>query len=279
MRIVSAWIAGQRTHGASLCVMAGWRGMGQNRLMLDRLRRWRRRSSSAASTNNVVSGSARNVVQAGYIGHVSLNVSSSDTLKLAIPTLDTVESLLSFANTTIQYVGRSGELAELTRFLAVESSFTWWVWHGPAGIGKSRLAIELCRHATASGRHAGFLHETDQAGIDSFHARRPTLIVVDYAAQRSKWLSDALALLSRQHHEFHVRVLVLERNTSGEWWLAARRVDRLEESYRVTSAMYAHPRPMTGLDRADARTGQEHGRPVGRAAAHHKSDRVCRGPG
>ncbi len=78
--------------------------------------------------------------------------------------------------------------------------------------------------------------------------------MIDYAAQRSDWLSDALAVLRQRHHETKVRVLVLERALSGEWWSTTQRVNRLEESYRVTSAMYATPRRLSGLDRAEART-------------------------
>ncbi|WNV84864.1 hypothetical protein [Umezawaea sp. Da 62-37] len=204
--------------------------------------------------NNVVSGNARDVVQAGYIGHLSVGGAGGGPLQLALPALDTVESLLSFANTTVEYVGRAKELQELTGFLAAEPSFSWWVWTGPAGMGKSRLAVEFCRSASESGWHAGFLREGDQTSLDALHTLQPTLIVVDYAAQRSKWLSDALALLSRQHHEFPIRVLILERRAAGEWWSTTQRANRMEESYRVTAAMYANPRPMVGLDRIDART-------------------------
>ena len=73
----------------------------------------------------------------------------------AIPALDTVESLLSFANTTVEYGGRAGELEELKGFLAVESPFSWWLWAGPAGIGKSRLAVDVKLRLTGVPHHAG----------------------------------------------------------------------------------------------------------------------------
>ncbi|OOC00630.1 hypothetical protein B0293_42015 [Amycolatopsis azurea DSM 43854] len=193
------------------------------------------------------------MVQAGSIGNLFVGGTGDGSLDLAIPALDTPESLLSFANTAVDCVGRTAELAELKRFITAEWSFSWWVWTGPAGIGKSRLAVELCRYASTREWHAGFLRETDQDEFGHFQAQRPTLLVIDYAAQRSRWLSDALVLLSRQHQVFPVRVLILERDTSGEWWSVTRRVNRLEESCGVTAAMYAEPRPMSGLDRPNAR--------------------------
>ncbi|MEU4446534.1 hypothetical protein AB0K14_21070 [Actinosynnema sp. NPDC050801] len=193
------------------------------------------------------------LVQA-HTAQVLLGKTGDKPPELAIPTLDTIESLLSFANVTVDYIGRAGELEELKDFLAAKSPFAWWVWTGPAGIGKSRLAVELCRFASASGWHAGFLRETDQAGLGSFRVERPTLVVVDYAAQRSKWLSDTLALWSRRRHEPPVRVLVLERSASGDWWSTIQRVNRMEESFKVTAAMYANPRLMSGLNRMEART-------------------------
>jgi tetratricopeptide (TPR) repeat protein len=228
--------------------------MRQNRGVFGRLRQWRRGSSQEVSANNVMSGVARDVVQAGYIGHVSFNGSGDGALELTIPSLGTIESLLSFANTTVEYVGRAGESEELKGFLAAGTPFSWWVWTGPAGIGKSRLAVELCRFAAAEDWHAGFLREVDQAGLATFEPRRPSLIVIDYAAQRSTWLSDALIRLSGGRHEFPVRILVLERSASGEWWSVTQRVNRMEESHQVAAAMYAKPREMFGLNRADART-------------------------
>jgi hypothetical protein len=78
----------------------------------------------------------------------------------------------------------------------------------------------------------------DQAGLATFEAGRPSLIVIDYAEQRSTWLSDVLVRLSGGRHEFPVRILVLERSASGEWWSVTQRVNRMEESHQVAAAMY-----------------------------------------
>jgi hypothetical protein len=154
-------------------------------MVFDRLRRWRgARLSPRTSTSNVVSGVAHNVVQAGSIGNLFVGGAGDGCLDLAIPALDTPESLLSFANTAVDCVGRTAELAELKRFLTAEWSFSWWVWTGPAGIGKSRLAVELCRYASTREWHAGFLRETDQDEFGHFQAQRPTLLVIRFATGR-----------------------------------------------------------------------------------------------
>jgi hypothetical protein len=193
-----------------------WRFVRHNRSMSGRPEhRQSAERPSEASATNVMSGVARNVVQANNIGTVLISGADHGTLTLTIPALDTAESLLSFANTTVAYVGRAGELDELEGFLASEPMFAWWVLTGPAGIGKSRLAVELCRSAAASEWHAGFVREASQGALGSLIAQRPTLVVVDYAAQRSEWLSDALAMLSQRHHEAKLRVLILERDAFG----------------------------------------------------------------
>lgn len=184
---------------------------------------------------------------------VTMGIGSLDApLELTIPTLDSVDSLLSFANTTITCVGRASELEELKSFLEADTLFSWWLWTGPAGIGKSRLAVELCRFASTSW-HAGFLREASQSALGGLQAVRPTLVVVDYAAQRSGWLSEALAQLSQRQLRAKVRVLILEREASGHWWSTAQRHERLEESVYVAATMYAMPRRLLGLGRAEAR--------------------------
>jgi tetratricopeptide (TPR) repeat protein len=73
--------------------------------------------------------------------------------------------------------------------------------------------------------------------------------VVDYAAQRSAWLSDAILRLSQRSHGAPVRVLVLERAACGPWWDTIQRLNRFEESRLVNAAAYARPRELGGLSR------------------------------
>jgi hypothetical protein len=179
--------------------------------------------------------------------------SPDSAVSLTIPSLATAGSLLSFANSSVAPVGREDELAELLAFLADDAPFAWWLWTGPAGVGKSRLAVELCRMASPAW-HAGFLREVDQSALGRLQPVRPTLIAVDYAAQRSAWLSDALLRLSCRPLSAPVRVLILERAAAGPWWEAAQRLSRFEESVRIAQAAHGKPRELGGLSRDDIRT-------------------------
>ncbi|MFJ5835423.1 hypothetical protein ACIQGO_01345 [Streptomyces shenzhenensis] len=177
---------------------------------------------------------------------------SNDSLLLDSPRLDSSESLLAFANTAIARIGRDAEIRELKEFLQADQVFSWWLWTGSAGAGKSRLAIELCR-AVAGEWHAGFLREDFQSALRSLQPTRPTLVVVDYAAQCSEWLSEELFRLSRRVLSAPVRVLVLERQAAGTWWDTLQRTHRMEESFHVQASQYGLPRELGGLSRPDIR--------------------------
>jgi len=178
--------------------------------------------------------------------------SAGQSVELVIPSTDSPDALLSFASPLLTRVGRETELAELEAFLGSEQPFAWWAWTGPAGAGKSRLAVELCR-AVSGPWHAGFLRELDQSGLGDLQALWPTLVVVDYAAQRSAWLSQAILRLSQGRHGVPVRLLVLERAASGPWWDTVQRLNRFEESRLIDATAYAKPRELGGLSRDEIR--------------------------
>jgi hypothetical protein len=168
-------------------------------------------------------------------------------LDLAIRSLDTDDFLL-YTNTRIETIGRADELTALRAFLDEDAPFLWWLWTGPAGVGKSRLAVELCR-TVAGSWHAGFLREHEQHRLGGVRPLAPTLVIVDYAAQRAGWLSDALFELSRRHQGSKIRVLVLERSDEGSWWDTVQRLQRLGEAADVAATMYGLPHGLGGLSR------------------------------
>ncbi|MGH3185812.1 MAG: hypothetical protein ACRDPY_15965 [Streptosporangiaceae bacterium] len=179
--------------------------------------------------------------------------SAGRSVELVIPSTDSPNAFLLYDSTLLTRVGREAELAELKAFLDSDQRFAWWLWTGPAGAGKSRLAVELCR-AVSGPWHAGFLREPDQSSLDDLQAVWPTLVVVDYAAQRSTWLSNTILRLSHHRSRFPVRLLVLERAASGPWWDTVQRLNRFGESRLIDATAYAMPRALEGLSRDEIRT-------------------------
>lgn len=144
-------------------------------------------------------------------------------------------------------VGRETERDELARWLLDGRAFSWDLWTGPAGAGKSRLALDLCLVAEA-GELGSFLIDAEakpptgdasrawrtgfiewgSAAEDAerwkaWRPNEPTLIVVDYVAERAGPLSHVLGVLARRtdlNADAPVRVLLLERDftrpTEGE---------------------------------------------------------------
>ncbi len=202
---------------------------------VDLLRRWKTEAEERAA--QMIAGGLATV---------------TEPLDLAIPSLDGEAALLSYASTAVPQIGRAREMAELQGFLDDDRQFSWWPWAGPAGAGKSRLAVELSR-AVFGRWHAGFLREAQQSRLADTRAATPTLVVVDYAAQRSEWLSDALFALTQRSSGHKVRVLVLERDASGPWWDTMQRHHRLEEAGHVAAASHGLPRFLGGLSRDELR--------------------------
>ena len=143
---------------------------------------------------------------------------------LHIPIIvDDEKARFVFRAQRVPFAGRARELAALRRFLAGEAPFRWWLTTGPAGTGKSRLALELCLRAPQPWR-AGFLHgDTDFDSFERWQPFEPTLLVIDYAARDpkrvGKWLRQ-LAARRKGDRELQapVRVLLLERAKLDGWW-------------------------------------------------------------
>ena len=109
---------------------------------------------------------------------------------------------------------------------------------GAGGLGKTRLALELCRQRLAAGWHAGPLDPSiEPNGItaawrDLLGFKQPLLIVIDYAETRQAVL---LALVKRMLQSppdrgQTVRVLLLARD-AAEWWDRLPSKDSLCEAF------------------------------------------------
>ena len=125
----------------------------------------------------------------------------------------------------LPFMGRDAEIDLLNEFLGgPEQPFRWMVIHGSGGVGKSRLALELCL-AVRNEWHAGFLPQHGQEpDWGRWQPHLPTLIVIDYAARdtdRTGKLLQAMAGRGTADGTLRiaapVRLLLVERSGKGDW--------------------------------------------------------------
>jgi tetratricopeptide (TPR) repeat protein len=144
--------------------------------------------------------------------------------------------LLSAYTQSIDLVGREPEMAELRAWLATERDIAIQVRTGKAGTGKTRLAFDVCDKLLNESKAAATEAEKWQAGFVNgdqlanltrnagarWGWERPTLAVVDYAAERT----EALYRWFGQLADFAptdgppLRILLMERKADAEsGWL------------------------------------------------------------
>lgn len=107
---------------------------------------------------------------------------------------------------------------------------------GAGGLGKTRLALELCQQRLASGWHAGLL-DNDLEAKDMAatwqtlkNLNQPLLIVIDYAETRQTDLLALLKTMLQTPGVQPVRLLLLARD-GGEWWDNLPGKDKVCESF------------------------------------------------
>lgn len=160
-------------------------------------------------------------------GHQDLKDYLSDALNpqppLHLPIVkDDEQARFVFRAQRVPFFGRATELAALRGFLDHPDPFRWWLMTGPAGTGKSRLALEFCLRAPRQWR-MGFLHgDTDYDRFEHWQPFQHTLLVIDYAAREPKkvgrWLRQLAIRDGDRALAAPVRVLLLERAKLESWW-------------------------------------------------------------
>lgn len=149
---------------------------------------------------------------------------------LPLVTFHDTGNRLHFRKRHVPLLGREQEMATLRRFRELPEAFRWAVVTGPGGVGKSRLALEVCLEIAGPWR-AGFLDRNEQfAHWESWRPARPTLIVIDYVAERAERIRYILSTLLGRSDDpgrateaplrHPVRVLLLERRKGEDedWW-------------------------------------------------------------
>ena len=133
------------------------------------------------------------------------------------------DRLSSYTRST-PLLGREVELASLHAYLGAPRPLLVRMLIGGGGSGKTRLALELCEQASATSWDTGFVTRTelhrffDHQNLSAWGWRKPTLIVVDYAAEHAQLLGQWLdELADRAAPPIQpLRMLLLERNASTD---------------------------------------------------------------
>ena len=160
-------------------------------------------------------------------------------------------------------LGREAELASLHAYLSDPRPLLARVLVGGGGSGKTRLALELCEQASATGWDTGFVTRTElrrffaQQNLSAWGWRKPTLIVVDYAAEHAQLLGHWLdELVDRAAPPIQpLRMLLLERSASTDtgWWTTVFASGGWGAASKRNVLDPAEPVPIHALAHADER--------------------------
>lgn len=125
-------------------------------------------------------------------------------------------ALLRAQAAATEIFGRDEELIRLDAWMGRDEYLLTRLVVGYGGVGKTRLALELCSRATANGWVAGFLAPDATLGEEIYKGGMPTLIVLDYAETRLQLIRQLIARL-RKTSGAKMRILLLARS-AGDWW-------------------------------------------------------------
>jgi hypothetical protein len=114
----------------------------------------------------------------------------------------------------VPFDDRAGWLSDLETWCAASSGAEAAVIVGPGGMGKTRLALELCDSMARQGWVVGFYREAGPDALRRLAAvKRPRLVVIDYADADPDMALKVLAALGDPRTPFgeRVRVVLLVR--------------------------------------------------------------------
>src|SRR5580704_17213886 len=139
-----------------------------------------------------------------------LTPGTEDLPKLAGPA-----ALLNARHQVVPFHGPEDVLDELRRWCEGDEGVHARIIHAAGGMGKTRLAIELCKLMQERGWRAGFLRE-DMKLADILESHRPVLAVLDYSESRPD-LREMLASVAERRGKKALRLILLARS-ADEWW-------------------------------------------------------------
>ncbi len=150
----------------------------------------------------------------------------------SVPSPRSVVGLLDPHRGVVDFVGRDRELAELLGWCADGQDAPLRLVIGPAGVGKTRLAVELARQMRARGWRTSWVGTGSDAHAALTMSHRKVLLIVDYADERQD-LDQLLVRLTTQQPQ--ARLLLLARS-AGAW------CDQLELYGRASYALISAAR-------------------------------------
>ena len=126
--------------------------------------------------------------------------------------------LLDSRAEVVAFRGRESELATLQAWCEAEPRLGVALIRGPGGIGKTRLAAELCARLRRAGAVAGFWNPRAEArALAGVAAATPTLVVVDEAHTMPAAVAEVVLAEAQRAVGGSVRVVLLARN-AADWW-------------------------------------------------------------
>lgn len=128
-----------------------------------------------------------------------------------------------FAQESNPFVGRLAELAKLNTFLNSDVQISWWAITGQAGVGKSRLALELIKSNMVEWFGFFMNKAATVADIENYKPFKNTIVIIDYVKGKEKEIVEFLQCLTKIYSNtgYKLRILILERENNaqaGTWY-------------------------------------------------------------
>ncbi len=137
----------------------------------------------------------------------------------------------------VEFHFREKEISSLRQWCSTPQRTMAMLCVGPGGIGKTRLATEICRvMSQEESWRAGFLDYKAcvldlELWKDIFNDPSPLLLVMDYADHRSSIVLWLLQEAIKRNGRNNIRFLFLARK-AGEWWERLKNSDLAREFLR-----------------------------------------------
>jgi hypothetical protein len=170
---------------------------------------------------------------------------------------------LSPYSRSVPLIGRQPELASLRAFLDQPGAVRVRVVTGTGGIGKTRLALELCEQRAHAGWDTGFATGREMKrflahqNLSAWGWQHPALIIVDYAAQHAETLGAWIGELAERQTTGGppLRLLLLEREARADsgWWSAVFESGGYGAGTKLALLDPAQPWPVQPLADVEAR--------------------------